>query len=319
MRTHIPKTVLKRLYQDERLSTYSIAARYACDPKTIYRHLVLNGIRPRPRKRIALTKSILVQLYLNQKKSLKGIAKAYGYSPAGILKKCKEYDIPRRSISETSTKHEKHNFNGTRTDKAYLIGFRLGDLGIRERKNLLHISSGTTKLVQANLIQKLFLSYGPIWIGRKDKRGAFNVSCSLNRSFLFLLPKHNHIPQWIMRSRPEFLSFLAGYTDAEGNFGLPNGRASFRIRSCDRGILRDLYTGLIRIGIRPLFALDRRAGLDSRGVRLNKDCWKLALNNKDDLENLLIELLPLLRHEKRIADAALALQNIEQRATLKKI
>ena len=217
---------LRTLYRNKKLSTYKIAIKYDCDPKTVYRYLKLNDIPIRPRKRIILTREMLYRLYALERKSLDCIAKERGYSATGILKKLKQYQIKRRSISETSTKHPKTDFSGDQKEKAYLIGFRIGDLGVRDRKNLIYVSSGTTKTAQSKLIHDLFYLYGPVWIGRRNKHGAMNVSCLLNRSFSFLLPKHTRIPKWIQTSSPTFFSFLAGYTDAEGNIGGRKGEIS---------------------------------------------------------------------------------------------
>ncbi|MDO8514621.1 MAG: hypothetical protein Q7S50_03700 [bacterium] len=304
---------LRTLYSDRKLSTYQIAKQYGCDPKTVYRYLKRSGIPTRRRRQITLTKSTLRHLYLLERKSLDCIAKERGYSAAGILNKLKLYQIERRSLSEAGTKHQKTDFNGDQKEKAYTIGFRLGDLGVRKRGNLIYISSGTTKIAQSKLIHDLFYSYGPVWIGKRNKRGAMNVSCSLNNSFSFLLPKHARIPEWIRRSPTFFFAFVAGYTDAEGNISITNGRARFRIRSYDKGILRDIKAGLERSSIRSLFSLDRKAGIDARGARRNKDCWSVIINEKQALYRLFIMLLPLLRHEKRKKDTEVASENVAKR------
>lgn len=304
---------LHRLYKIEKLSTYKLAKRYNCDPKTIYRHLKLNGITPRSPKRIRLDRATLLKLYVNKKKSLQQIAEEYHYSAAGILKKFRLFGIARRSISETSTKHIKRDFNGNKLEKAYLIGFRLGDLGVRKKGKLNYVSSGTTKSVQVTLIKSLFSSYGPVWISKRDNRGAVNISCALNKSFAFLLPKHANVPAWIQRSHPLSFSFLAGYTDAEGNFQIAGQSARFRLRSYDKGILQDLSTSLTLHKIRHTLALATKAGIDSRGVKRNGDCWCLAVASKEALHKLLQSLLPLLRHGKRKQDALHAMSNIERR------
>ncbi len=303
---------LRTLYQDQGLSTYSIAEKYKCDPKTIYRHLKLHGIQPRPREKITLSKSNLESLYLTERKSLQGIAEQYSYSASGILKKCKEYGIERRTVSETSTKHSKQDFAGADIEKAYIIGFRLGDLGIRSARNLISVSSGTTKDAQIQLISELFAPYGPVWVGKANEKGALNVSCTLNQSFSFLLPKHANIPAWIVRSGPNFFSFLAGYTDAEGNFGVAGGTARFRLRSYDIGILQGLHTGLAKRGIQSTFRIDRKAGVYGN-QKQNKDSWCLTIARMEALHRLLPMLVPLLRHGKRIADAQMCAENIEQR------
>ncbi len=307
---------LRALYQDKKLSTYKIATKYGCDPKTVYRYLKLNNITTRPRRRIILTRQTLDHLYTEQRQPLSAIAQRYGYSASGILKKLRLYRIERRTTSETSTKHPKTDFTGDKLEKAYLIGFRIGDLGVRRKANLIYISSGTTKRDQSELIQGLFRSYGPVWVSGRDKRGAMNVSCSLNNSFSFLLQKHTQIPGWIRNSSTALFSFLAGYTDAEGNICIADGRARFRIRSCDRGILRDIHTGLKRSGIQSLHGLDRRAGADRRGVKLNRDCWFLIINEKQALSRLFMILLPLLRHAKRKNDAVVAMANVTKRLSL---
>ncbi|MBI5457050.1 hypothetical protein HY969_04915 [Candidatus Kaiserbacteria bacterium] len=304
---------LRALYRGRKLSTYKIAARYGCDPKTVYRYLKLNSIATRPRKRISLNKKVLSTLYLNKKLSLSEIARQNGYSAPGILKKLRQHGIERRSISETSTKHQKSDFIGGKKEKAYMVGFRVGDLGIRKKKNLIYVSSGTTKVAQSELIQNLFHSYGPVWIGKKDKRGAWNVSSSLNTSFSFLLPKHKHIPKWILKSNSYFFSFLAGYTDAEGNIYISDGRAKFRLRSYDKGILRDIHTSLRSKGIGNLFGLVSNAGTDERGVKHNKDCWSVTINERRAISRLFMILLPLLRHQKRKEDAVAAMANVTNR------
>lgn len=304
---------LRALYLDKKLSTYKIATRYSCDPKTVYRYLILNSIPTRHRKRITLGKEVLYRLYAKERKSLSTIARIHGYSAAGILKKLRGYRIERRAISETSTKHPKTDFSGDQKERGYLIGFRIGDLGVRNRRNLIYASSGTTKVAQSKLIHGLFCAYGPVWIGKRDRRNAMNVSCLLNRSFSFLLPKHTRIPKWIQNSGPVFFSFLAGYTDAEGNIDMMDERARFRLRSCDKGILRDIHVGLKRRGIKSLFGLDRRAGTDARGIKLNKDCWFVIINEKWALSRLFMILLPLLRHQKRKNDAKTAMANVTRR------
>lgn len=304
---------LRALYLDRKLSTYQIAEQYSCDPKTVYRYLKRSGIPTRRRKQITLTKLKLRRLYLLEHKSLEQIAKEHGYSAAGILKKLKLYQIKRRSLSETSTKHQKTDFNGNSREKAYIIGFRLGDLGVRKRGNLISISSGTTKAAQSKLIHSLFCSYGPVWISKRNEYGAMNVSCALNSSFSFLLSKHARIPEWIQRSPALFFSFVAGYTDAEGNISISNGRARFRIRSYDKGILRDIKAGLARSGIRVLFGLDCKASTGVRGARRNKDCWFVIINERRALSRLFTTLLPLLRHEKRKKDAEMGSENIGKR------
>lgn len=312
-RVLLSKQMLALLYSESNLSIYKIGTRYHCDPKTVYKYLKLYGIPTRPRKVVLISKTQLSLLYKEKRYPLSKIAQLYDCQPATILRKMEHYGISRRTISETSTKHKKKDFTGSREEKAYLIGFRLGDLGVRKEWNLIHIGCGTTKTVQLDLIRRLFNDYGPGWITKKDAEGRFHINFALNRSFKFLLPKHYKIPQWIKKGRKLFLQFLAGYTDAEGNIGIYSKRARFRIRSYDYGILQDIHREFHRQGIASIFSLEAKPGVDKRGVRHNGTFWGVSVNTREDLYKLLNALGPFLRHEKRRNDLNAALQNVTLR------
>lgn len=310
---NLPRDILEKLYWKRKLSTYKIAEIYKCNSGTVYRYMKLYNIPTRPPRRIILTKTELEGLYINKRLSLKTIAELYRYNAAGVLGKMRKYGIARRTISETSTKHPKKDFTGSQEEKAYMVGFRLGDLGVREGSYQISISSSTTKRAQVKLIKNLFSAYGPVWVGRRNQYGAVNVSCSLNKSFLFLLPKYQRVPRWVLNTQCRFFSFLAGYTDAEGNVGISDGRARFRIRSYDRGILFDCHRTLRRHGIKSLFERVSLAGVDRRGVKHNRDCWGLIINERHSLLMLFSKLQPLLRHGKRAVDLKKAMSNVTMR------
>jgi len=309
----ISKKKLKELYRGQKLSIYKIAKIFHCASSAIYRYLKLYKIKTRPLKRIKLNENELKSLYIDKKLSLSEIAKIYKCSHSVILDKMKKYGISRRSLSEADTLHPKNNFNGNSGEKSYLIGFRLGDLGVGKDFNLIKIGCGTTKFEQLQLIKSLFSRYGPCWIGQKDKMGAFHIDCSLNSSFRFLLPKHESIPKWILRNNKNFFSFLAGYTDAEGNIGISQGRAKFRIRSYDKGILRDINDKLHELSIKGLFRLDRKAGVDKQGILQREDSWAVIVNERASLLKLLRNLKLLIKHKKRKRDLMKALKNVISR------
>ena len=309
----LQKKELERYYATDKLSTYKIAKRYNCNPKTVYKYLKHYGIPTRPRKTVPLSRSMLFSLYIKKKYSIAKIAELYNCQPSAIFRKMSQYAIVRRTISETSTKHSKKDFNGDSLEKAYMIGFRLGDLGVRKMGNLIYVGCGTTKTAQLNLVQTLFKDYGPGWVTKKDKKGRFHINFALNHSFVFLMPKHNQIPHWIMRSQKLFWQFLAGYTDAEGNIGIYSKRAKLRIRSYDYGILRDIHQRLLQLDMKSIFSLEREQGIDKRGVRHNRDCWGVTINKREDLYKLFCILKPLLRHQKRRSDLDAALQNVSLR------
>lgn len=306
----ISKEELKKLYIEQKLSTYKIGEIFHCSPSVIFRNLKAYKIKPRPLKRVRITKNQLKHLYIKKKFSLSKIASLYKCCPTVILNKMRKYGISRRNISETSTRHLKKNFDGNQAMKAYMIGFRIGDLGVRKNFNLMNIGCGTTKPEQIQLIKNLFSSYGPVWISKKNRKGAVHVDCSLNSSFRFLLSKHKSIPKWVLRNKKNFFSFLAGYTDAEGNIGISQGRAKFRIRSYDKEILRDIDEKLHRLDIKSVFRLDRKAGTDREGVFQRKDSFELTINERASLLKLFKNLKILLKHKKRKRDLINAFKNV---------
>ena len=306
----ISKKELEQLYTEEGLSTYKIAKIFGCAPSAIYRYLKLYKIKTRPLKRINISKKELRTLYINKGLHSGKIANIYNCSPIVILDKMREYGISIRSPSEVRTRRPKTDFNGSLAQKAYIIGFRIGDLGVRKDFNLIRVNCGTTKNDQVRLIKTIFAPFGPIYIGNRDKRGAIHVSCSLNSSFKFLLPKHNSIPKWILRNKKHFLQFLAGYTDAEGNIGISDGAARFRIRSYDKEILKDINNRLQKLDIRSLFRLDRKAHIDKRGVVQRKDSWGVLISERESLLKLFKKLEPLVKHKKRKGDLLKAKKNV---------
>lgn len=307
---NISKERLKQLYINQELSTYKIAKKIYCAPKTIYRYLKLYKIKTRPKKIINIPKNKLKILYIKKKYPLSRIAKIYKCCSVTILDKMEKYKIPRRSTSEASTIYLRNNFNKDFATKSYMIGFRVGDLRVRTNQISIGIGCGTTKPDQIQLIKEVFGKYGPIWVSKKDKRGANHVECSLNSSFKFLLPKHKSIPRWILKNKANFFNFLAGYTDAEGNISVAGGRAKFRIRSYDKGILRDIHNRLYGLNINSLFGLDKKAGKDKRGVFRREDCWGIIVNKRESLLKLFDLLKPLLKHKKRRNDLLKARKNV---------
>lgn len=307
------KAELEHLYIGQMFSMYRIAGIFNCDPKTIYRYLRIYKIEPRPSKRVFIAKEVLYDNYFNKKLSLKEISKKHNCCAVTVLEKMKNYGLKRRTISETSTKHRKKDFDGNLNLKAYMIGFRTGDLRVRKSGNLFDIGCGTTKQAQIQLIRSVFGSYGPIFLTKQDKRGAKHIDCSLNGTFSFLLPKHSKIPFWILNKKSTFLNFLAGYTDAEGNIYISDGMAKFRIRSYDKKILWQINKKLNSFSIKSLFRLQKKACVRKNGVPQNQDCWGVIINDKSSIYKILSMLKPLLKHGKKQADLMGALQNVKKR------
>lgn len=208
-----------------------------------------------------------------------------------------KFKLKRRTISETSTKHFKKDFDGNNNLKSYMTGFRLGDLRARKEGNLINIGCGTTKKAQIDLIKHVFGKCGPIFISNKDRNVAMHIDRSLNKSFHFLLSKYNSIPKWIFNNKKNFLNFLAGYTDAEGNICISNNMAKFRIRTYDKSILWQINHKLNKFSIKSVFRLARKAHVSKNRVQ-NKDCWGITISDKLSLFKILSLLEPMLKHNR---------------------
>ncbi len=303
------RKVLHDLYIDQNLSPYKIAEQLNCNPSTIRNWLKTYEFPIRKKKLITVSKARLSYLYYDKKMSLSGIGHRLGYTPSGIFGAFKKLRLPLRTTSQSSKYHFfRSNFDGSKPLKAYLIGFRIGDLYVKKEGHLIKIGSGTTKKDQLMLFNELFKKFGKIYLGPKDKRGAWHPGVSLNQSFRFLLPKHDRIPIWILNSRKYFFSFLAGYTDAEGNIGC-YPRARFKLASYDYGILKDIGAGIEKyLTIKPIYFLEKTNRKTHR-----KDSLSLIINNMYSLYTFLTDLIPILRHKKRRRDAEKTLKSIKHR------
>jgi len=132
----------------------------------------------------------------------------------------------------------------------------------------------------------------------------------LNKSFEFLLPKEDRIPDWVVERDDTFFAFFSGYVDAEGYIKthLPRGyrtmQVRLEIRSYDAEILRALGNGLNSRGITcPPAAVRVKPGyVNKYGVRSNGELWGLGISQKRSLK-LLFELIdPYVQHAKRRTD-----------------
>ena len=270
-------------------------------------------------KLIQIPKKTLVDLYIHRFLSSYQIAKKLNCSQALIMKKLNIYKIQTRTIQQgkalTLPKHERHDFSGTLEEKAYLIGFRLGDLFVSKthpNSPTIRVSCNSTKNEQVNLIHQLFNTYGYVKSIGPDKKGATNTRCYLNNTFKFLMSKYSNIPSWILKSKKFSLSFLAGYLDAEGTFAVNNrNQPVFSVKSQDKGVMSDIHKYILpKIGVQTRLQFVRAEGTIMLGIRSNKDVFGIFVYNKKDLNKILKELLPFLKHKKRKTDALKVLQLI---------
>lgn len=271
------------------------------------------------RKKIIISELLLKKLYYKEKKSKYKIGAICGCSFKTVLNRMREYGmkpLPRSIIQST---YLKKDFNGNLAEKAYILGFRLGDLNVYKKNphsEVVIARCNTTNDAQAHLLKKTFGNYGKVTVSR-GKNKAFSVNCFLNSSFDFLVHKHLTVPTWINVDAKCSSYFAAGYVDAEGNIGVYDGRARFKIDTYDKNIIFWFYRWLKKNNLQcPDPIKIGYAGQiydKNKGYRYNKDLWRIRVSEKKSLLKLLEVLYPCLRHAKRRTDTKKSIKNIYAR------
>jgi len=317
-RVNISDNQLRELYQKQKLTTYQIANKLNCCQATIWKRLVKFNITRRTPYELnsnVPSKEKLIKFYTHRKLSTWQIEKKYGYCRGTIHRKLKEFGITTRDRADSHIVHPRKDFSGDLIEKAYLIGFRIGDLGIRKiwpNSKTICVASGSTIKEQIDLIESLFKDYGKVRI-KTTKSNKTNIWVALNESFDFLLSKE--VPTWIIRSKKYFISFLAGFIDAEGNVGIYNSQAKLQIGNYDKYIL-DLITKKLNgwgIICRGPYENDTSNYVHCEGYPYNKNYFQVCVNRKDSLLRLFAFLEPHIKHKNKIKDLKKARHNILKR------
>jgi len=322
----MPKTVVVKkkdliyLYKIKKLTSYEIADIYNCCQGTIWKRLEKYKIKRvhGGRNAIFISKFDLKDLYLKQGLSSRKIAKKYNCAYSTVDRKIRQYGFPIKTLAEAHIIYSRKNFNGNKTEKAYLIGFSIGDLRVRKRYHnslTIHIDCGSTRQEQINLIKSLFMNYGRVWISKPNKRGAKQIECALNKSFSFLLKKRILIDRWILNNNRFFISFLAGFTDAEGSIFVSADKASYSLGNYNKKILSQIRNKLISMRIDcPAIREDKTKGyIDKQGYVRNQNYSHLRIDRKIYLIHLFNLISPYLKHKKRIKNMKKAIKNINLR------
>jgi hypothetical protein len=319
----ISQEELSDLYFHKKWSMFQIAKHYGCTHGTIVGRFKQYSLKSRGylglRPPICINKSQLNDLYTHKVMSVEQIASKLNCSKGGVERRLNKYKIPLRGNAHRKPlKYTKQPFNGSLEDKAYLIGFRLGDLNVNSTKQVVVVRGSTTITAQRDLIINLFNKYGGV-NSVLAKRGSYEQYIFLDHSFDFLLPKHDQIEGWIASCPRCFLSFFAGYFDAEGCITLHKCKsgpfAGFEIQTYDRKILDKSWVILNKMGIMsPRILMSKQAGyIDSRGVISNGDTWRLAIFRKQSVWQLAHYLRHLLKHKNKIDKLSEVINNIRNR------
>lgn len=199
-----------------------------------------------------------------------------------------------------------------------MIGFRLGDLNVYRRNQVIVVRGSTTKPAQAKLFTELFHDYGGLSTAHA-KRGTIEQYAFLDRSFDFLVPKKDCIPKWIEECSRCFLSFFAGYADAEGSYMFNSKkRIGFEIQSYDKEIILHSWNLLSELGVwcPPPYISKPRGYKGSNGIKHNGDAWKLSISSKQSLWNFLSLIYPFSKHTDKLSNIQKISEEIVRRNSL---
>lgn len=272
------------------------------------------------RKKILIPKEDLLRLYYEEKRSKYKIGAIYNCSFSTVLNRMRELGLKPLSRSIIQSKYLKNNFQFDEAVKAYMIGFRLGDLNVYQTSShseVIVVRCHTTNQDQVDIMSDLFAKYGQVSINESKTNKSFNINCFLDSTFAFLLPKHDKVENWISNNQVSSVAFAAGYIDAEANIGVYDGRARFKIDSYDKNIIFWHYNWFVKNNIKcPLpVMIGRKNQVYNKihGYKYNKDLWRVRVSEMQSLEKLLKIIKPYLKHKKRIADLNKCLININGR------
>lgn len=315
----IIKSDLDRSYNKEKLTTYEIADIYNCCQATVWKRLHQFNIKPRI-YRVDLSDKRLKYLYLKCKFSTWQIEKVYGYSRGTVYRKLNEYDIKTRNISESHIIYPRFDFSGNKIKKAYIIGFAMGDLRARIKSKMgktIYVDCGSTQKNQIKLIKNIFGKYGRVWVGKPDKKSAVQIECCLNRSFKFLLKKRKVADEWITKNKRYFLSFIAGFTDAEGCISIDSGgKVYYSLGNYNKKLLVQINNFLVENNMaskRKLYVSRIKGRRCFKKYFHNNDYWQLRIMRKKYLILFFQLIGKYIKHLDKIKDIEIAFKNIEKR------
>ena len=313
LRVEVDTGEIVRLYTEEGLRAAAIASRLGCSPSIVYARLSDAGV-PRSR-RARLDREELVRLYVDEGWSTSRIGRELAVAPQTVARHLREAGIALRGQVESLQPRGRRPCPAALPFRAYLLGFAWGDLAVERAgpaSRTISVRSSTTHREQMTLIDGLFAPYGPVrWaIGTESSC----VRVSLDSSFAFLFDKHGPaVPTWIRSAETE-AAFAAGYIDAEGSFGIYDGRARFKVDSYDAAVLAWLARWMTRSGIGCRHRLVAAVGSARPDVGVfNGDLWRINVNDSFGILRLAATLEPFLRHERRRARMSAAVSNIHER------
>lgn len=274
------------------------------------------------REKIYISKNVLRDLYFNKRLSFTVIANILRCSSPTVVSRFRDYGLKAKKCGEWKIKYKKKNFSGNKVEKAYILGFSVGDINAYKSSkngNVIVARCHTTQKEQVRLFCSVFQKYGHVTVSHSQTTNnlpSFHINCYLNDSFSFLLiSKPYHVENWIKNNFKNSISFIAGYIDAEGNFIINQRRARFKIDSYDFFILSWMHKWCCYHGIKSKLRLISKKGSAryDKSSFWNNDLWRLNINEAHGLLKFCKIIFPFLKHKKRVKDIRLCILNINKR------
>jgi hypothetical protein len=309
-------TRIASMYRDHGLSTMQIARQVGWSDSFVRSRLVALGAQrrsPWAAHAVRCDTAAFVRLYVEGGLSLEVIGDQFGCSGTTVRRRLVAAGVACRE-GAPDPKYPRLDFSGDPCEMAYLIGFRIGDLNVELHCRTVLVKCTSTQREQIDLFRALFQRYGHVYTDEATRarrtRQAIGMSVALNRSFDFLLPKDDCVPDWVLGADEPFFAFLAGYIDAEAYIQtrLPRNYATLQVRlevrSYERGLLQQAGERPNELGIPCPPARSRVAAgyTNGRGTPSNGTSWGLGLSAKRSLHLLFVRIDPYIKHEGRRRD-----------------
>src|SRR3989338_7042349 len=130
------------------------------------------------RAKIIIKKESLRRLYHEENLTPLKIGQRLGCSFKTVRNRLTEFGIPFKNPSIARMRYPKTDYSGSLADKAYMIGFRVGDLNVYMRSpasETIVVRCHTTQKEQVVVMQDLFDKYGKVSISPRGEH--LTVNC----------------------------------------------------------------------------------------------------------------------------------------------
>jgi hypothetical protein len=271
----------------------------------------------------AKIRRVLDRLHNGKKVSLLQISKEVGRSYTAIWGLCRSLGIQTRGVAEAQansavvrSKHERRPFDGTEEDRAYMTGFKNGDLTAWQVSGTaVMVTSSTTHPAFAEVFRTLFQPFSHVYqypMFEEGKGYKWKLAVRLDNSFTFLLKGPLEAVSGFSMRRSTYLSWLAGMIDSDGNIHTSKTRGNPRVRLGVYNSNVPLLETIIRESRRIQYNFDgpyllkEKGTVTPFGIRYTKDLWHTDLQQTRPAQQLLLEL-PV-RHPEKVRRKELALQ-----------